>query len=191
MREIATIIDRETLPMDITLSNSGERVRVIGFVVGSSNEETATRITIRHGAPNTTSEVFLRSILTDSASSKSEAHVTIVEGARGASARVETRALLLSDKARATMKPVLEILEPDVHASHAATAGTLDENQLFALESRGVAPEAAQHMLVWGFLKEGLDKISDGAQRGKIESRLHKVLPITNQYECTNRDKRS
>ncbi|MDG7022320.1 MAG: SufD family Fe-S cluster assembly protein, partial [Nitrososphaerota archaeon] len=42
------------------------------------------------------------------------------------------------------LRPQLEIYTDEVRCSHGATAGKLDENMLFYLLSRGIAPEVAQ-----------------------------------------------
>ena len=47
-------------------------------------------------------------------------------------------ALLLSDKAEIDAKPELEIYADDVKCAHGATAGDLDENELFYLQARGI-----------------------------------------------------
>jgi Fe-S cluster assembly protein SufD len=47
--------------------------------------------------------------------------------------------------------PNLDILENDVKCSHASTVGPVDEDQRYYIESRGVAPEVAEGLIVRGF----------------------------------------
>lgn len=173
VKEIALVLDgQHTKPLDIILDRPGMALRVIALAVGKNSEKILAPIHIRHVAPNTTSEIFLRSILSGNAVRDGEAVVTIEKGAKGSATRLETRALLLSPKARAKTKPVLEIDENDVKASHAATTGPLDPNALFYLQSRGVNENDAQQLLVWGFLAEGLNRIKDKKTRNEIEVKL-------------------
>jgi Fe-S cluster assembly scaffold protein SufB len=64
------------------------------------------------------------------------------------------RILLLDKQSSAVAEPKLEIENNDVKASHAATVGKIDEDQLFYLESRGVNINEAKKLIVEGFLKE-------------------------------------
>ena len=54
-----------------------------------------------------------------------------------------SKALLLSDQSTSNSKPELKIYADDVVCSHGATAGDLDENELFYLLSRGLSKEKA------------------------------------------------
>jgi Fe-S cluster assembly protein SufD len=66
---------------------------------------------------------------------------------------------MLSDHAEIDSKPMLEIYADDVKCSHGATAGDLDETQLFYLQSRGIPADEARRLLVEAFLAETVDNI--------------------------------
>jgi Fe-S cluster assembly protein SufD len=68
-------------------------------------------------------------------------------------------ALLLSGDARSDAVPGLEILADDVRCTHAATAGRIDEEELFYCTSRGIGRSEAMHMIVEGFFHEVYDRI--------------------------------
>ena len=68
--------------------------------------------------------------------------------------------LLLSDNANANTMPNLEIFADDVKASHGATVGQLDPEQLFYLNSRGLDLEKARALLVQGYISELIDSVS-------------------------------
>jgi Fe-S cluster assembly protein SufD len=55
--------------------------------------------------------------------------------------------------------PNLEILTEDVKCSHASAVGPVNEEQRYYLESRGIPPEAAERLIVLGFLGEVLDRL--------------------------------
>jgi Fe-S cluster assembly protein SufD len=67
--------------------------------------------------------------------------------------------LLLSHQARADSIPALEILADDVQCSHGATVGSLDPDQLFYMESRGISRQDAEKLIIQGFFAPILDKI--------------------------------
>ena len=72
--------------------------------------------------------------------------------AKGADAQQESRVLMLSEKARGDANPILLIEEFEVTAGHAASVGQVDEEQLYYLMSRGLSREAAEYLVVRGFL---------------------------------------
>ena len=80
--------------------------------------------------------------------------VKIGKEARNTDSFLEMRVLLLDKKSSAVAEPKLEIENNDVKASHAATVGKIDEDQLFYLSSRGVDLDEANKLIINGFLKE-------------------------------------
>ena len=71
---------------------------------------------------------------------------------------------MATDNAEVYAKPELEIYESDVQCSHGATVGTLDEEAVFFLRSRGLSDEAARALLVRGFLREAIADDEGAAQ---------------------------
>ena len=77
--------------------------------------------------------------------------------------------MLLSDKAGADPIPVLEILTNDVaRCGHGATAGALDETELFYVMSRGLDRAAAEQLLVRGFFQRVINHIPDVQVRSRV-----------------------
>lgn len=68
--------------------------------------------------------------------------------------------LIIGTKASARAIPSLEITEESVKGGHGATVGNIDEEHLYYLQSRGLSASMAQKMLVEGFIKDILDRIS-------------------------------
>ena len=75
-----------------------------------------------------------------------------------------SRNLLLSDRARVDTKPELEIVADDVRCAHGATVSQLQEDELFYLQSRGIAASAAAALLLRGACQEVIDQLPAGAQ---------------------------
>ena len=87
--------------------------------------------------------------------------IHIAPGAAKSEGKQEHRALLLSDGAEVDCKPELEIFNDDVKCSHGAASGELDEEQLFYMESRGIARDEARRLLIAAYLAEPLEKIEN------------------------------
>src|SRR5947209_5894024 len=76
--------------------------------------------------------------------------------------------LLLSKTCRAESIPSLEIGANQVSASHGATSGQIDEEQLFYLMVRGIPREEAERIIVQGFFEPVLQRIPIEALRTRL-----------------------
>ena len=85
--------------------------------------------------------------------------------------------LLLSSEAEIDTKPELEIFADDVKCSHGATAGELDERELFYLRSRGLDPATARSLLTFAFAGAVLERFTNPAIAGQAKLALLRGLP--------------
>ena len=117
----------------------------------------ATDLLIKHEADNTRSTQAFRGLYKDKASGSFFGKVDINEAAANSSAEQLYRAILLSEDAKAFVKPQLEINNRHIKASHGASIGRLDEETLFYLRSRGFSKAFAESILVTSLAAEVLD----------------------------------
>lgn len=103
--------------------------------------------------PRTESTIKVRIVLNERAKFDGNFLLKINKGASQANVYLSVKCLLLSSQARAHVVPSLEIRESDVKASHEATIGYLEENELNYLMSRGILREEAESFLIEAFLK--------------------------------------
>jgi Fe-S cluster assembly protein SufD len=68
--------------------------------------------------------------------------------------------LMLSEQARADSIPGLEIEADDVICTHGATAGRVDDQQIFYARCRGLTRNEAVRMIVAGFFQQVFDRIT-------------------------------
>ena len=85
---------------------------------------------------------------------------------------MQSKALLLSDKASMSNRPELEIYADDVKCGHGATSSPLDRDQLFYLMTRGLPPAEAETLLVSAFAQEALDGLSFDSLADFVGSRV-------------------
>ena len=91
-------------------------------------------------------------------------------------ARQMTRGLNLSKKASVKAQPNLLIDEYDVVASHSATIGSIDKEELFYLMSRGLTETQAQEMVILGFVQPILSHIKNENIQQIIYTEFAKLL---------------
>ena len=84
---------------------------------------------------------------------------------------------LLSKDCEVDTKPSLEIYADDVECSHGATAGNMDKNMLFYLQSRGINNQDAMSMLIRGFAQEIIDEFEDNEIIKYLENLIDDTIP--------------
>jgi Fe-S cluster assembly protein SufD len=94
--------------------------------------------------------------------------ITVRKGANGSDSRQTAKALLLSARAEADLKPELEIFADDVKCAHGAAVGDLDADSLFYLRARGIPEADARALLIHAFLDEALAEVQRDDIRGSV-----------------------
>ena len=61
--------------------------------------------------------------------------------------------------ARMYSQPQLEIYADDVKCSHGSSTGRLDENALFYMQTRGIAPQEARLLLMSAFVSDVIGQV--------------------------------
>lgn len=133
------------------------------MVRGSQHVDTTTLID--HAVPRCTSREVYKGAIDDTARAVFQGKIIVRPGAQKTDGYQQNRALLLSETAEIDAKPELEIHADDVKCSHGATAGELDDEQLFYLRARGIDKDAARGLLIGAFLTEALDEIAEDGVR--------------------------
>ncbi len=102
-------------------------------------------------ADHTHSDVQVRTVVEDAARAVFTGNILMEKEAALSEAYLADHVLLLSPKAHADSIPGLEIKALDVKASHAASVGQVDDEQMFYLQSRGLDPVSSKRLIVVGF----------------------------------------
>ncbi|MBV8087525.1 MAG: Fe-S cluster assembly protein SufD [Chloroflexi bacterium] len=165
------------------LQQAGATGVVLGLVYGDHDQSFLSRTVQNHIGPNTTSDLLVKTVLKGRAHSDYSGWITIAKAASKTSAQQTQRNLLLSKEAKADSIPNLEILTNDVACSHAAAVGPIDEEQLFYLESRGLPRDAAEHMVVQGFVEDVILRIPQPALQQGIRNVLRARLGLPNEED--------
>jgi Fe-S cluster assembly protein SufD len=159
------------------LMGEGASTKLYGFVFGHDDQHVDQHTLQDHQAPRTTSDLQYRAALQDESRMVYTGLIRIAQAAAQTNAYQANHNLLLSRTARAETIPMLEILADDVQCKHGASIGPIDDEQAFYLMSRGIPREAAQRLLVMGFIEPVVQQIPFEPLRERlreeIEGRLH------------------
>jgi Fe-S cluster assembly protein SufD len=161
---------------DLIFELSGEdaQAHIFALYLDSSNAR-EIKITQHHSARHTASQAIIRSVLSGDASLAYSGLIHITPTGNQSNATQESRALLLSDQARHSAIPSLEILPRDVICHHKASASPLNQESLYYLQSRGLSEEESSRMLVNGFLETIFEQMAD---LGVAEAELQKIRQV-------------
>jgi len=152
-------VARQEFRCDLRGENAMVRSDAVFLVEGAEHLDLRTEI--RHQAPRGQSHQLFKGIAGDSGRAVFNGKIVIEKGAQKVDSSQLCRTLLLSNSAEVDAKPELEIFADDVKATHGATVGQLDEEQIFYLLSRGVPRAQAETLLAQGFLAEVLEHYQD------------------------------
>ncbi|MBI2549717.1 Fe-S cluster assembly protein SufD [Candidatus Woesearchaeota archaeon] len=112
-----------------------------------------------HNSRNTKSNMRIKGALKGKAKAIVQSFTKIMKTAANSEGHQKANILLLSDTARASPIPKLEIDNYDVKASHEASVGQLDKEKLFYMMSRGLDGKDAVKLVVEGFFEPLLKEI--------------------------------
>ena len=131
-----------------------------------------------HAAPRATSDLLYLNALDDSTKTIFAGLIKVQEGAHQTDAYQKVRNLMLSDEAEANSMPGLEILADDVRCTHGATAGEINEDELFYLEARGIPKSTGRRLIVNGFFQTLLERVESEALRGHLSEAISRKLGV-------------
>lgn len=160
----------------IRLVAEGAQADIVGFVIGQIHRHYILNTAQLHESPATRSNLLVKSVLKDSDSFAYHGSIKVYAKAQKTDAYQRNENLLLADTARAESKPMLEILANDVRCTHGATIGTIPEDELWYCASRGITPTVAKGLITEGFLKSGLNRLSDTMTRQEVTRWLNRNL---------------
>jgi Fe-S cluster assembly protein SufD len=156
------------------LVGSQARALILGAVVGGEGEIKIETLQ-HHLAPDTQSELIVKSVIFGAAHFSYKGLVRIEPGAQRADAYQENKNLLIGE-AKVDTRPQLEILANDVHCAHGAAVGRVDQEALFYLMSRGIEERQAKSLFIKGFFEPLLKRVVDKNALIKTRQAIYESL---------------
>ncbi|WP_435074987.1 Fe-S cluster assembly protein SufD [Halorubrum sp. HHNYT27] len=155
--------------VETELNGDGSETQIVGTFFGIDDQHFDLNARVWHQAEHTTADLVTRGVLDDVARSVYEGVQDVGEDAWNTSSYQRENTLMLSDDAEADASPKLIIHNHDTEASHSATVGQVDAEDLFYLESRSIDSHTARNMLVEGFFVPVLEEIAVDEFRDDVE----------------------
>ncbi len=140
-----------------------------GFFSLKENQQHEIRTSIKHLVENTKSYQLIKSVLGKNSKSAYQGKIFVNSKAQKTDGYQLSKAILLDETSEFNAKPELEIYADDVKCSHGSASGSLDENSIFYLMSRGLNYQQSKKLLINGFLLDVVEKITDSEIRNLIK----------------------
>jgi Fe-S cluster assembly protein SufD len=158
------------------LDEPGVNAELLGltFIGGKQHVDHSTLQNHRQG--QTLSDLLFKCAMLEEARSVYGGLIAIHPNAQRSDAYQNNRNLLLSPDARADSLPMLEILANDVRCTHGSTTSSVDEEEVFYLQSRGLPRGQAERMIVEGFFANVLEKIPLAEIRERLEGAIEEKI---------------
>ena len=162
--------------ININMEESFSESEAIILVVGTGNQDIKIKTTQKHQRSETKSRLLVKSVLFGQSSFDFEGLICIEKQAEKSEASLENYNLLMSSKASVNIKPYLEIKNKDVICSHGSATSTINSEEFYYLKSRGITDKNAERLIVKGFLRDIIDRVSDDKKFKMIEKRINDKL---------------
>ena len=162
--------------IEVNLNGKGGECCVNGLYLADGQQKVSTRVNIFHNVPECHSSQLFKGILDGESRTSFSGKIYVAKDAQKTEAYQANNNLLASRTAKAYTQPHLEIYADDVKCSHGATVGSLNEDELFYMRSRGIAKDEAKLLQQQAFAYAVLEKVANESLRERLHSLLESRL---------------
>ena len=163
------------------LMGKGSKINFNGIYFGKEKQFIDNKTRVIHHKEDCESNQIYKGVLKDEASGVYLSNTLVNPEAQKTKGYQLSRGILLSDKCKLYNKPELKIYADDVKCSHGSTIGTIDKDQLFYLQSRGLTKSESENLLIKAFYKDVMKIINDKNSILKIKKIIDKWLENKNE----------
>ncbi len=144
----------------VALVGEGAHAQVNGVMFTDGTQHLSYHTLQHHEVPHCTSDLLYKGALQGESRIVWRGMIKVDRDAQKTDGYQRDDNLILSESARADSIPGLEIEADDVKCSHGATAGRVDDEQVFYAQARGLTRKEAVRMIVAGFFQQVFDRIT-------------------------------
>lgn len=161
---------------DLNMNNELSIIEAMDVVVNNSGKmQSYDYETIHKGS---LSNCLMRNYVINNNSSITHMNTNgkIEKNVKGVVLSQKTKGLLLDMNSEISANPWLAIDEYDCNASHGASIGAIDEEELFYLMSRGLTRSESERLIVNGFINPFIENIKDNDLSNYVLEEIKEVL---------------
>ena len=156
--------------VETRLIGDSSESKIVGAFFGYEDQHIDIASRVWHEGEHTTADLVTRGVLDDTARSVYEGVQDVGRDAWDTSSYQRENTLMLSDESEADASPKLIINNHDTEASHSATVGQVDDEELLYMTSRAIPEQKAKDMLVEGFFVPVLQEVEVDELREDLDA---------------------
>ena len=145
---------------------------VNGIFSLNEKQQHEIRTTINHLVENTKSYQLIKGVIGKLSKAAYQGKIFVDSKAQKTDGYQLSKAILMDETSEFNAKPELEIYADDVKCSHGSASGSLNENSIFYLMSRGLNYQQSKKLLINGFLIDVVEKITDPEIKNLIKNMI-------------------
>jgi len=145
--------------------------RVFGVSFSSGQQKMEITDSSFQKAQSTSSDIHVRGIVTGNSSTIHKGNIDLEESSMKSTGFYDSKILLLSKDGYANSKPALMIKNSDTRSKHGSSISSVDDEQIFYLESRGIPKNIAKGIITTGFVAS----IMESAEDRQFMERIYKL----------------
>lgn len=135
------------------LIGRGAHAEHLGIAFAGKGQIQDTGAKVYHSAPDTTSNILMKSLSKDGGTSVYRGLIQVAPHADNVVSSIKCDALILDDHSRSDTIPQMNINNNTASIAHEASAGKISADDIFYLQTRGLSDEEATSMVVNGFIE--------------------------------------
>jgi len=155
--------------VETRLIGDSSESKIVGAFFGHGDQHFDLGSRVWHEGEHTTADLVTRGVLDDTARSVYEGVQDVGRDAWDTNSYQRENTLMLSDESEADASPKLIINNHDTEASHSATVGQVDQEDLLYMTSRAIGEQQATDMLVEGFFVPVLEEVAVDELRDDLQ----------------------
>jgi len=164
------------LDIECDLNEKNCSCNILSALFLNKNEHQEIKTRINHLAPDCKSYQNIKNVLNSESKGIYQGKIYVKDIAQKTDAYQLSKALLLKENAEFNSKPELEIYADDVKCSHGSTSGSIDEDSIFYLMTRGLSREDSSRLLIKAFLNDVIEFIKSPVIKKFVETKLEEQV---------------
>ena len=164
------------IDIDIDLVKENASCYILAGLILGKEEHQEINTRINHMAPNCKSYQKIKNVLENDSKGVYQGKIFVKDIAQKTDAYQLSKALILDDKAEFNAKPELEIYADDVKCSHGSTSGSIDDDAIHYLMTRGIELSMAKKLLINGFINEIFENIPEEKLKKFLEKNINEQV---------------
>jgi Fe-S cluster assembly protein SufD len=174
LADLGGAIARTACGAQLTAAGASAEANAFVFARGYTHAECI--VEVDHDAARTESRTTVRRAVTDRGRGRFAGALRFAPAAAHTVAALRDDGLILARDAFLDSAPVLAVPAQHVAATQSSSIGSLDEDELFYVQSRGISRAVAERMIALAFFEPALSRFPTEALRDEIRSALDEHL---------------